>query len=51
MDEFLDVGTDGSTRRGEEVGVLQSQLLAHEREDGAVEHLVFGMQGQRGLLA
>ena len=51
VNKFLHIGTDGSTCRGEEVGVLQSQLLANQREDGAVEQLVFQMQGNRRLLA
>ena len=40
MDEFFNIRTDGSTCRGEEMGVLQSQFLTHQREDGTVQHLV-----------
>ncbi len=49
--ELLDVGTDGSTCRGEEVGILQSQLLTHQREDGTVEYLVLQVQCHGRLLA
>ena len=33
------------------MGVLQAQFLAHQREDGLVEHLILEVQGHRGLLA
>ena len=33
------------------MGILESQLLAYQREDGTVQHLIFKMQGHRGLLA
>ena len=33
------------------MGILQTQFLADQREDGAVDHLILQMQGYRGLLA
>ena len=51
MYEFLDVGTDSSTCRGEEMGILKTQFLADQREYGAVQHLVLQMQRHWRLLA
>ena len=42
---------DGGACRGEEMGILQAQLLAYQREDGLVEQLVLQMQRQGRLLA
>ena len=42
--KFLDLRRDSSACRGEEMGVLQTQLLAYKREDGFVQQLIFQMQ-------
>ena len=51
MNELLHLRIHRGTRRREEVGILQAQFLAHQREDGLIEHLVLKMHGQRCTLA
>ena len=51
MDEFLYMRTYCRTCRREEMGILQTQFLTDEGEDGTVEHLILQMECQRGLLA
>ena len=51
MNELLHMRADGSACRGEEMGILQTKLLTYQREYGAVQHLVFQVQGQGRTLA
>ena len=40
-----------STRRWEDVGIVQAQLLAHHGEDGILHHIIFESQRQRRVLS
>ena len=50
MDEFFHMSTHGSTCRGEEMGILQSQFFTNKREHSAVEHLILQMECHRRFL-
>ena len=50
MDEFLHMGTDRGTCRGEEMRILQTQFLTNEGEDGTVQHLILQMECHRRFL-
>ena len=51
MDKLFHLRIDRCTSRGEEMGVFQSQFLAHQREHGLIEHLILQVQRQWRTLA
>ena len=51
MHELLDMLRHRGPCRGEEMGILQSQLLADKGEDGLVQHLVLQVKTHRWTTA
>ena len=44
MDELLHFGRHVGTGRGEYVGILQTNLLAHQAQHGLVDQLIFHLE-------
>lgn len=51
VDEFFNLWRDIGSGSGEDVGIGETQLLAHETQHGVVEHLVLQLKWQRHTLA